>query len=163
MLGLVFAFIPLLWPRAFRLSRYMGLSIICLIGGMAVASLQAAAFIVGGFALVAGILLVMGLTDWWYRKRFPVFDTEPKWSFADERGYWRDMYIAAVGSHFIIGMVYDVEADGTEARLWTHWKDKFDTYEAAEKELWLRAVSYGLTAETPIQFNRQRMVHPLIR
>jgi hypothetical protein len=163
-LGVAFIVIPLLWAREFkRLFRYLGLSAMCIVGSMAASSLELAAMFVGCFVLMGGMLGVFCLAEWWYHKRFPVFDTEPAWTFTDGDGYARDLYIAEFESRFIIGMMYEMKADGTEAQQWTRWKDRFDTYQEAEKALRLRAASYGLTEETPLRDGRRPPVRRMAR
>jgi hypothetical protein len=156
LLGIALVFIPFLWPREFdRLLLYLALSLVCIIAGMACISLEVGALLAGFFALMFGLLAVALLRGWWYDKRFPVFATEPVWSFTDDDGCLRDLYIAETGSGFIIGMMYEVEIDDARSRLRTRWKDVFKTWRDAEDELRCRAASYGLTAATPLRDGRQ--------
>jgi len=164
LLGIAFVFIPFLLHREIdRLLLYLALSLICIIAGMACLSLELGPMLAGFFALMFGLLVVALLRDQWYHKRFPVFATEPVWSFTDDDGCLRDLYIAEIESGFIIGMKYEVEIDDARSQLRTRWKDVFKTWRDAEEELRCRAASYGLTAETPLRDGRQPPVRGLVR
>jgi len=138
-------------PNAKGLARDMWIGGACMFGAMVGISLEFAAMFVAIVLLGVGLIVGAGFGERRYHKRFPVFETEPAWSFIDSAGYLRELYIAECKSRFIIGIVYEFEFDDTETRQQTRWKDRFKTYPEAKAALWRRAADYGLTADTPVR------------
>lgn len=143
--------------------RDVRLGLLCMLGAMAGISLELVAMFLGIVALAVAMIVAFGFRERRYRKRFPVFDTEPTWSFIDSDGYLRELYIAECKSRFIIGIVHEMEFDGTETRQETRWKDTFNTFQEAEAALRRRAVDYGLTADTPVRDGSQPSVRGVAR
>lgn len=70
-----------------------------------------------------------------YSKRFPVFSVPPFDTIQEQNGFTHHLHIREWKSHFIIGVDYECEVDGSVFRYQTRWKDRFPTHASAESLL----------------------------
>jgi hypothetical protein len=70
-----------------------------------------------------------------YTEHFPVFSVPPIDTIHEKNGYIHHLHLRQWGSHFIIGIDYEQEVDGSVSRYKTRWKDRFTSRATAELEL----------------------------
>lgn len=70
-----------------------------------------------------------------YHRNYPVFASKPVYVRKNVDGEVFHLYLCKFGEHFLIGIDYPLEIDGTINRYQTKWTDRFDDYTSAKKEL----------------------------
>ena len=87
------------------------------------------------WGIPAAIFLIFWGRETLYSKRFPVFSVLPFDTIQEQNGFTHHLYICQWKSHFIIGVDYECEVDGSVFRRQTRWKDRFPTHASAESRL----------------------------
>jgi hypothetical protein len=83
-------------------------------------------------------LALFGVLTWqasrYYLWKYPIYEVEPYRTLSDKYGHQYFLYIREWKGRFIIGMAYEVEADGNLINKRTRWTGVFPDFASAERE-----------------------------
>lgn len=122
--------------------------------GMLLVAWQVLALMAAFLALLILAGYLFHLKEKAYHRHYPVFAADAVHTFTTSEGYGFRLHIAEIRSKFIIGIIYDMEVDGSSTTQQTRWKDEFSDYAAAEQALLDRLPGYAPAADIPDHLRR---------
>jgi hypothetical protein len=117
--------------------------------GMLLVAWQVVALMAVFLALFILWIYLFHLKEKAYERNYPVFATNAVHAFTTSDGRDFRLHIAKIRSKFIIGIIYDMEVDGSSLTQQTRWKDEFSDYAAAERALLDRLPGYAPADDIP--------------
>jgi hypothetical protein len=117
--------------------------------GTALCAPGAIGLTVAMFAALILFVAVGHFYDAWYKRNYPVFETEPIRSLKSSSGDFYRLHIAEARGGFIIGIDYDDWIDGRFINFHTKWRTVFPDYCSAEQALVSRYEKLSAPPWTP--------------